>query len=107
MATDWLTSDEVRDLWPDAPDNDVALDLIVETARIQCREYAEPLKDGADVPPTHRQAQLAQARAIWNLTQTSPQDETIGFGDQSVRVYPMSSAIKRMLRPPRGKPGIF
>lgn len=107
----WLTMDEIRQLWADAPADDFALELVLESARITCVEHslmADPTTGAlrhwqADdpVPADYLTAQRLQCVAIWRTTQTSVSEDTIGFEQTAVRVWPMSNDIRQLLRRPR------
>lgn len=105
----WLTMDEIRLLWADAPADDFALELILEASRLTCIEHSL-MDDGgtlrhwqADdpVPADYLTAQRLQCVAIWRTTQTSVSEDTIGFDQTAVRVWPMSNDIRQLLRRPR------
>lgn len=109
--TGWLDMSRTRTLWPDArtiPDD--SLWLILESARIACQAYAPTLPASINpplppvVPPNYLEAQLTQARAIWNMMQTAPQGDVIGIDQLQVRVYPLDWNIRQLLRPKRGVP---
>lgn len=99
----WVTLGRARADWADAPTDDVYLYRILEVARIQCLAFAPAQVAGAPVPPNFVQAQLAQARAIWNFAKANPQDQ-IGMDGQAVRVYPLDDNIRKLLRPRRAMP---
>lgn len=107
----WLTMAEIRQLWADAPADDFQLELLLESARITCIEHslmADP-ETGAlrhwqaddPVPADYLTAQRLQCVAIWRTTQTSVSEDTIGFDQTAVRVWPMSNDIRALLRRPR------
>lgn len=103
----WVTLGRARQDWADAPTDDVYLYRILEVARIQCLAFAPlALREDGTVPPpppNFVQAQLAQARAIWNFAKANPQDQ-IGMDGQAVRVYPLDDNIRKLLRPRRAMP---
>jgi hypothetical protein len=100
----WLTLAMARRLWPDAPRDDVALFLLLDTARVACEAYAPALDVGVAFPSNYLEAQLAQARSVWNLMQTAPQTDAIGYDQTAVRVYPLDYNVRQLLRPKTGKP---
>jgi hypothetical protein len=69
-----------------------------------------PYGDSNDPPPVnpvpshYLQAQYLATRAIWNETQSSTIDDSIGFEPTAVRIWQMSPGIKKLLRPPSAKP---
>jgi len=107
----WLTPDELRQLWADAPADNFQLELILEAARLTCVEHSlleDPntgrLRHWAPddpVPADYLTAQRLQCVAIWRTTQTSVSEDTIGFDQAAVRVWPMSNDIRQLLRRPR------
>lgn len=98
----WHTLESARDQWRDAPDNDAILWTLLESARVQCVEFAPDL--GARRPPAnYRQAELMQARAIWQSTQANA-SEQIGVDGYAVSVYPLDHTIRLLLRPKRAVP---
>jgi hypothetical protein len=58
------------------------------------------------VPVHYRQAQLMQARAIWQSTKANTQDQ-LGTDGFVVTVFPMDRTVKNILRPHRGVPVLF
>lgn len=107
----WLTLAEIRDLWADAPADDFQLELLLEAARLTCIEHSllEDTTTGVlrhwhapdPVPADYLTAQRLQCVAIWRTTQTSVSEDTIGFDQTAVRVWPMSNDIRQLLRRPR------
>lgn len=107
----WLTIEEIRQLWADAPADDLQLELLLEASRITCIEHsllADPNTGKlrhwhADdpVPADYLTAQRLQIMAIWRTTQTSVSEDTIGFDQSAVRVWPMNNDIRLLLRRPR------
>lgn len=105
-----MTLEEIRQLWADAPADDFQCELILESARLTCIEHSL-LQDGAGqlrhwqaddpVPADYLTAQRLQCVAIWRTTQTSVSEDTIGFDQSAVRVWPMSNDIRQLLRRPR------
>jgi hypothetical protein len=101
----WHSLASARAEWRDAPDLDVQLYTVLAVAQAQCIEYGPALVDDAGdptpVPFTWRQAQIMQARNLWNTAKTDP--TTGGFGGEGfvIRPYPMDQAIRYILRPRR------
>ncbi|KQQ22878.1 hypothetical protein ASF48_07000 [Rathayibacter sp. Leaf299] len=87
--------------WADAPLDDVQLWTVLEAAREQCEEFA-PAYSGP-VPIRYRQAQLVQARALWQSVKSNGQSQIGGEGF-AVTVFPMDWSVKKLLRPLRGRP---
>jgi hypothetical protein len=102
----WLTLEQTRSQWSDAPLDDVFLRQILDTAKAQCVAYAPILALGAQVPVTYVQAQLLQARAIFQSVIANQQD-SVGVEGFQVRVFPLDFTIRAMLRPKRAIGGMF
>jgi hypothetical protein len=102
----WLTLETTRAQWSDAPLDDVFLRQILDTAKAQCVAYAPSLLLGAQVPVTYVQAQLLQARAIYQSVIANQQD-AVGVEGFQVRVFPLDFTIRAMLRPKRAIGGMF
>jgi hypothetical protein len=102
----WLTLEQARQQWADAPLDDVFLYQLLETARRQCEEYAPALLLGAPVPARYTQAQLTQARALYQSTIANQQDN-VGIEGFQVRVFPLDFTIRAMLRPKKAIGGMF
>lgn len=103
-ADGWHTLTTARAQWSDAPKLDVALYALLEVAKDQCVEYAPALVETtppAPIPVPWRQAQLMQARNVWNASKTDPASGGIGSDDLIIRPYPMDQTIRYMLRPKR------
>jgi hypothetical protein len=98
----WHTLESARAQWRDAPDDDAILWTLLESARVQCVEFA-PALDGRRPPANYRQAELMQARAIWQSTQANA-SEQIGVDGYAVSVYPLDHTIRLLLRPKRAVP---
>ncbi len=105
-STGWLTLETARAQWADAPLDDIFLWQIMETARIQCIEYAPALPLGAGIPLSYVQAQLTQARALYQST-IANQNDNVGMEGFAVRVFPLDFTIRAMLRPKRAIGGMF
>jgi hypothetical protein len=102
----WLTLEQTRSKWSDAPLDDVFLREILDTAKAQCVAYAPTLALGAQVPVTYVQAQLLQSRAIFQSVIANQQD-SVGVEGFQVRVFPLDFTIRAMLRPKRAIGGMF
>ncbi|MFT4232281.1 MAG: hypothetical protein QM606_05835 [Leucobacter sp.] len=92
----WVSLDAAREEWKDAPASDPALWSILESAKLSCLRHGPRLSDPTQPPANFTQAQLMQARSIWNAHQAGPGD-TIGPDGFVVRVYPIDQNIFRML----------
>lgn len=106
----WLTLEQARQSWSDAPKDDLTLAMVLLNSKTECARFLAaanggslPLPVGA-APPTHWVGgQLLQAQAIWQVAQTNADDQigTEGFG---VRVFPLDWNIKQILRPKSAVP---
>lgn len=101
----WITLDQLRARWADAPLDDVLLDEMLQAAHEQCAAYAPDVPLGGVVPARYREAEALQARA---LGQSQERDgDVLGFGDGfAVRVRPLGADVKALLRPPTGRPKV-
>lgn len=97
----WHTLESARNEWQDAPADDAQLYVFLESSKEQCLAYAPALVGR----PSHsfRQAQLLQARALWQAVKTNPDGQLDANGFQ-VQVYPLDRNIRALLRPRRGVP---
>lgn len=97
----WYTLYEAREDWEQAPRHDHKLYELLATAREQCLEY-DPLAEGGPVPDRHRQAQLMQARNLWNAARVDPANGGIDGESFIITPHPLDWTIKQILRPQRG-----
>lgn len=102
MAT-WVSLDDLRDAWDDAPTDDDRLTSMLDAAQIQCEAYAPVLPDLAPVPANYREGLILQVRSVWEAGQRN--GDVIGFNDgYAVRVRPLGVDVKALLRPRRAVP---
>lgn len=103
----WVDTEGIAGLWPDsialAPED---VEALLQAAYEQCHEYAPVLPVGAVVPERYRQAQLLQAQE--NSKATRREGDVIGFADEgyAVRVRPLGTSVKALLRPRTGVPRV-
>lgn len=102
----WLTLEQARGQWADAPLDDVFLFQLLDTAKEQCIDYAPALTAGQPVPARYVQAQLTQARALYQST-IANQADNVGIEGFAVRVFPLDFTIRAMLRPKKSIGGMF
>jgi len=105
-VSEWQTLDSARAAWLDAPDDDFALFALLQNARTAILKYGTTLTDPAEVRAGRRQAQLMQARAVWNATKSNDQGE-VGPEGYAIRVYPLDKNIRQLLRPNSALPVMF
>lgn len=99
----WATRDEARATWPDAVGMpDPVLDRLLDAAFEQCSAFAPPLPDGAVVPARYREANILQARELWQAAHRD--GDLVGFETYAVRVRPLSATVQALLRPHTGVP---
>lgn len=103
----WVDTDGLEGLWPDSVTlSDPDLAALLQAAYEQVVEYAPALPDGAEIPERFRQGQIAQARDLYSASR-SGDGEVIGFsGDFAIRVRPLSTQVKALLRPRPAVPRI-
>jgi len=104
-ADGWLTLEQARALWPQAPDEDTTLYMLLESAKAACIAFAPVLEEGEVVPVSYRQAQFQQARASW-LAMSATTDSRVGDDEFSITVFPLDWNVKQLLRP-KGLPVMF
>jgi hypothetical protein len=102
----WLTLEQARGQWADAPLDDIFLYQLLDAAKEQCVAYAPALLIGAPVPIRYVQAQLTQARALYQST-IANQADNVGIEGFTVRVFPLDFTIRAMLRPKKAIGGMF
>lgn len=102
---EWVSIEEARDKWRDAPESDTELYELLEVARITCEAYAPSLADGVAVPVNYRAANVMQARNQWNSSRVDPNGQ-VGADGFQVTVFPLDWAVKALLRPRNPRPVI-
>lgn len=108
MQVGWVTLEEARAQWADAPLDDDDLAALLLAAWDQCIEFL-PAGDeppgstlpGGLAPARLVMAQLMQARALYRSLKAGSGD-TIGDDGMTVTVWPMDRTVKNLLRPKRG-----
>lgn len=101
----WVSIEEARDKWRDAPESDTALFELLETARITCVAFAPELAEGTAVPLNYRAANLMQARNQWNASKVDPNGQ-VGADGFQITIFPLDWAVKALLRPKNPRPVI-
>lgn len=109
-VTTFATIPDARRHWRDSTDvDDDRLTRLLAAAFPACRDYAPALPVDAEyptsVPEAYTVAQVMQAREIYQAQQRGEQD-VIGVGDYAIRARPLVAAVKSLLRPERGRPGV-
>lgn len=107
---DWYTVEEARNEWVDAPvdedDGDDLLTSLLTVAKEAVIAYApsvdEPL---VDIPEGYRQAQLQQAKNVWNSQKASPSADYDG-GQYGLSAFPLDWMVRQLIRPKRGRPWV-
>lgn len=100
----WHSLESARADWRDAPYEDAPLFSVLASAKDQCLAFA-PAVDV--VPARYRQAQLMQARALWNSGHVNSDGNLGSEGGFTVTVFPMDWTVKNLLRPKRAIGAIF
>ena len=105
----WLSLQDARNLWPQAPEDDVVLSMLLNASLDECLVYLAgpegPAVMPTPIPDRYRQAQFQQARSTW-LAMSATQDSQVGDEQFAVTVFPLDWHVKQLLRP-RGLPVIF
>lgn len=103
----WVDEDSITEgLWPDVILLEPAdRDAYLQTAYEQCVEYAPALAVGDPVPGRYAMAQIAQAAELFAMARTQD-GETLGTSAAGfeIRVKPLSTNVKSLLRPRRAVP---
>lgn len=102
----WITDGELlADLGDDAPLSAEARAILIDAAQAQVEAYAPALPAGTLIPARYKLALLAQIR---ELARSRARDgDVLGYGDgYAVRVKPLDTTVKALLRPPTGTPVI-
>lgn len=97
----WHTLASARREWTTgAPADDVLLYQFLESAKAACIAYAPAIPVDVRIPIPFRQAQLMQARNLFNALKTTPGESQDGelF---IIRPYPLDNFVKTLLRPKR------
>lgn len=102
----WLDLQTARAQWADAPYDDIFLHQILDTAKFQCIAYAPAIPEGKQPPINYVQAQLMQARAIYQSV-IANQNDNVGIEGFAVRVFPLDFTIRAMLRPKKAIGGMY
>lgn len=100
----WLDTDDVAELWFDAPDGPELVDLLTVAYEV-CEAFAPaipPEPDGTpgQVPKRYERAQLLQAKHVWARSKAGNQD-SIGPDGYQVSTFPLVLEARSLLRPKR------
>lgn len=100
----WHTLPSARAEWKDAGRiSDRRLWVLLDIARTQVSDYAPQLLEGQLPPIAYREAQLMQARNLWNASRVDPSGSS-GEDSFAVTPFPLDWTIKQLLRPKRARP---
>lgn len=103
--SEWATLANARSTWIDSRAvDDAVLYELLQVARSQVIEYAPVLGETDPVPLAYRQAQILQARNIYNATIVDAGTGDIGTDTFTIRPFPLDWQVKQLLRPRRGVP---
>lgn len=113
VPTTWHDLVSARRMWRDAPADDETLQTLLNTAQQQVVAYAPityddtgavvPIDPNA-VPVNYRQAQLMQARNMWNAGKVDPASAGMGDDTFAIRPFPLDWMVKQIIRPKTGVP---
>ena len=105
---DWYTLEEAQADWADAAQmTDAQLASLLGASKDAVIAYApavdEPL---TDIPAGYREAQLMQARNVWNSQKASPSAGEFDNGSYGLSSFPLDWQVRQLIRPKRGMPVI-
>lgn len=99
----WHTIDSARQEWyTGAPSLDRRLFQLLQMAKQQVVEFAPALADNEPVPANYAEAQLMQARNLWNAGRVDPSAGGLGDEEFVIRPFPLDWIVKQVLRPQKG-----
>lgn len=101
----WLTLDEAREAWPDAPLDDLDLSRFLGAAEAQCVAFMPTPADDFVPEDRHVLALILQARSLWRSAKAGSGD-AIGPDGFTITVFPMDWTVKSLLRPKTAGPVI-
>lgn len=112
---DWYNAEDARDEWADAPMDTAQLTQLLDVAQAAVLAFAPDRFSGdpeadppvAPVAPTvgMRQAQLLQARNVWNSAAAGSGGDLDG-GGYGLTTFPLDWQVRQLIRPKQGKPVI-
>ncbi len=105
----WLTVDEARDDWREAPYDDAYLQRLLNVAAQQVVAWGPKrirlaIESTGCVPEHYLQAQLMQTRDLWNAQKTDPNGAQGAEPGFAFTPFPMDWTVKAVIRPPQAKP---
>lgn len=108
--TAWPAADELRAFarrhWKDAKNlADVELDEYLDAALPGVVAYAPVLPDTTPAPTNYLLGLTFQAREL-RAAYLRNEADVVGVGDYALRARPLTSAVRQLLRPKRGRPGL-
>jgi hypothetical protein len=100
----WHTVDTARADWRDAPEADRQVWIALELAKREVLDFAPELEptdlELVPRPPIdYVQAQIMQARNLWNVAKTDPANGGMGEDSFIIRPFPLDWMIQQVLRP--------
>lgn len=107
MAT-WYTAEEAEADWSDASQMTAEqLSNLLDAAKDAVVAYAPVVETPlTTIPAGYREAQLLQARNVWNSQKASPATGDFDNGQYGLGAYPLDWQVKQLIRPKRGMPVI-
>ena len=109
--TQWIaaTDELVDDAWAQAEKLTPALlAVLVEAAQEACEAYAPAVKldelGEPIIPARYKLAVIQQAREVWNAGKRD--GDIITTDAYAARARELTAAVRQLLRPKRGRPGV-
>ena len=109
---EWHDLESARDEWPDAPTDygdggDDSLATLLAVAKEAVIAYAPAVEEAlTTIPDSYRQAQLMQARNVWNSQKVSVGGDFDGGQYGLSAGFPLDWQVRQLIRPKTGKPWI-
>lgn len=105
-ADGWVSLENARSEWADAPLDDDLLYVLLRVARTEVIQFAPALTETDPIPMNFRQAQLMHAVNRWNARAVDPAGGGIGGEGFVLRPFPLDWAVKQVLRPKNPAPWV-
>lgn len=100
----WKTLEGARTEWQEARQiSDLKLWRLLEVSKLQVLAFAPDLDEGQRPPINYAEAQMMQAKNVWNAGRTAPSGD-LGGDNFAITPFPLDWHVKALLRPTTGVP---